>query len=1291
MSTAINKELASLFPQDRELQDYMAEYMILIVKFCGAIVTFTRRSVIAQMASSFVASEKEAKTLETDLGYWTGRMNDKIRLLSTKLQLESRSTVSKLFKTEDFRQHTNEEKKMQLMRRLSPDQDELGAVWRMLRRKGSVLWIFKEPAYVSWRDSPKQSVLWISGCLGSGKSILMANMASNLHMEEHLTTSPTEVTMPKTRAIASFFCQRQRKKTLLANTIVGSLVWQLVYATNTGLPGVAYPPELPDTDPHAVAMLAIQLLPPHLDYFIILDGLEECPRPEVEQVLSCLRILMRNMATLKVCCSSRAESQISRVASAYFTISNYVSTSNEGKDAEIATFVDGEIERRRATRILTEETLRGIRDALVSNAKGMWLWVSLLLDLIFPKYHETIMSDQDIIDMLGCLPLELDETFARALSRIVDRRYGRRIFEIVAAASRPLTTDELRVALNVDTGNPEWNRATLVTNGEVMVERTSGGLLEVDEETKTVHYIHHSVLQYLLEDRNDRNTRFLRPEDDLFLLKDMEDAEAKLGALCVTYLSYSVHDRRLVLSKPLEVDGMETTRRICDAVLPAGGPSRKLVGFIAAKSRPAPNFNIARTLQRQLRDDGPQDHLLDFLQYAKDNWLSHTKHLRRDDSSYTMFWNLVAGDVSHLDRPWNPLQYEEMALWALQNGHPTILGSSLAKSKREQVDKFALDSRREIDNEGMISDQELSILLVYAVSHDRHNGVLIKTLLRLGADPNSTREQGEWADLVPLQIVLSQMREEEKRDVKVLRILLDHGSRPNYVVSGSSPLSIACHAGWSACAQLLLAHGATVSKGVLSWPLEALSVLLSAGADPNAPLLCDQSTETTLLVEAIQQGDQPAVELLLRFNANPNGRSWRTTALGLALELQDSGIAVALLTRGACCHERHFRDFGGMVCPLLLAIRKQWLDVVKLLLAYGSGFTWHDNTTQHNTHLGVAIEIGNAGIVEALLEAGFSVQRLSEARSSLSLSSEVSVTPLESATRPGNEDVQDALLRGSLEQARLGERQTAIDPLLVPIDYHDAVTAINILNNWEATTTKLEHEWKSFVLTRALVKVLSWPDDSDVSGLVRKLLECGANPDGQFACMPPPLIVAIIRRWRERLVAQESRNSKEVADQLPVKEPPEKIDHSSGDSSENLILKRARALFGRQGWRPYVEPQLGGAETTGWPTQRQVTWPTRVSEDGSCDDNNTDNLGSERDAYKTLEGNDETIGMVVLMLLEYGADPAKPCGVVMQGLGFSVSPDDTAVSIVEGFQMVNTEVITERRVRKFPKLSLLDQ
>ena len=112
----------------------------------------------------------------------------------------------------------------------------------------------------------------------------------------------------------------------------------------------------------------------------------------------------------------------------------------------------------------------------------------------------------------------------------------KKVFELVAAAQRPLAMEELRHAVSVVPGDATWDMRKLINDVQRVVD-CCGSFILVDEEYLTIHFIHHSIKQYLLSDFKDTSVRRYHV--------DSIEADLRLGEICVTYLSLDVPDMQL--------------------------------------------------------------------------------------------------------------------------------------------------------------------------------------------------------------------------------------------------------------------------------------------------------------------------------------------------------------------------------------------------------------------------------------------------------------------------------------------------------------------------------------------------------------------------------------------------------------------------------------------------------------------------------------------------------------------------------------------------------------------------
>ncbi len=165
-----------------------------------------------------------------------------------------------------------------------------------------------------------------------------------------------------------------------------------------------------------------------------------------------------------------------------------------------------------------------------------FLWVVFQLDSICSE-----ATDEDIANSLQSLPKNLPETFDRVLRKLertkaVNPGLCQKIFELVAAAQRPLTLEELREAISVIPGEATWNVKRLVNDMHKTLN-SYGSLLVLDEENLTAHFAHHSVKQHLLSGSMDPGVKQYHVHQS--------EADVNLGEICVTYLNFDCFNTQL--------------------------------------------------------------------------------------------------------------------------------------------------------------------------------------------------------------------------------------------------------------------------------------------------------------------------------------------------------------------------------------------------------------------------------------------------------------------------------------------------------------------------------------------------------------------------------------------------------------------------------------------------------------------------------------------------------------------------------------------------------------------------
>ncbi|KAH9215236.1 hypothetical protein DL95DRAFT_425150 [Leptodontidium sp. 2 PMI_412] len=304
------------------LQSHLVEYFIVVVGLCHILFRFTQKSTFRQFVSSLSDSELKTKGSKST---------------SLEQKIKKRLRVLDFCSTYDYE-----------------------TPWKQSRKK----------------DQVDSYTLLYTGKLGSGKSVLLANIVDDLNL----------YVQSKDSVVAYFFCRYDIPESLNAGTIIGSLVRQLLRP----ITDLEIVPRFLDNTTSApdferlFSLLRCNLPFTYKAYFI-LDGLDECDYKERKKLILQLRQLQSEF-TILLSVSFRLEPDNAlKISSEEFTTPRYISIPEDNPDIE---------------------------------------------DFIYKELENCVESKKLA---LVNLPKDLSETFARILARseATGQPYQRRILELV--------------------------------------------------------------------------------------------------------------------------------------------------------------------------------------------------------------------------------------------------------------------------------------------------------------------------------------------------------------------------------------------------------------------------------------------------------------------------------------------------------------------------------------------------------------------------------------------------------------------------------------------------------------------------------------------------------------------------------------------------------------------------------------------------------------------------------------------------------------------------------------------
>jgi ankyrin repeat protein len=811
-----HERLKLLFPRSKSLQSHLTEYFILVVRLCHHFLTMTKRSTLGQLAT--FSSESTLKPIQLELEQWARLINEEVLLLMAEETQVQSSRLKSLMKSSEAEAHR--QRAGAYVRVLDAcSMYDYETTWKETRKLGTANWYRQVQEYQNWKTGIGSCFLLCRGKLGSGKSVILANVVDDLHLH------PVKV------PVAYFFCRHDIFDSLSARTIVGSLVRQLLcpIADLTNVENLISP-RTTLVGFETFLKILRGSFPSDFQAFFVLDGLDECSPSQRFEVVHQLKQLQK-VLSLRICLSFRSDVDNRLLLKPDLDTKIDVMTIPDN-NPDITGFIKSELYNCIDSERLVlgdPELILEIQDTLNAGAQGMFLWVALQLESLCAA-----KTDKAIRDTLADLPKDLPETFSRILKKSAAgdaaKTYQTCTLELVIAANRPLTTGELREALSVTPGNDVWDPSRLINNVFSALSYC-GSVITVDEENSTVKLIHHSVKQFLLGSGHGSNSNGIT----------VETANRTMRAIILTYLNYNVFETRIsttvassipVGNAPYKIiQAMDSSKRTRAAVL-------RLM-----KTRNQVNSDIGRVIAQTTKQPRPrhEDEFL-FHPYAKFFWLDHAWSIsEQETATYAMLYKLIdrkLGSVSATDE-----ESQRIFFWAAGQGHPAIIRLCC---------KYGADTQ--------VKDKKLGTTpLFWAASNGREEVVQI-----LAAQFNADLEFEDANGRTPLSYAAG------LGFAGTVAILIDHGADMETLDhQACTPMYWAARGGHVEVVKTLISKGATVDNNfphLYQTPLlcavenkraDVVELLLQHGADPERKIY-----DFSALARAAQYDDAASLNII---------------------------------------------------------------------------------------------------------------------------------------------------------------------------------------------------------------------------------------------------------------------------------------------------------------------------------------------------------------------------------------------------------------------------------------------
>ncbi|KAF4435897.1 hypothetical protein F53441_13405 [Fusarium austroafricanum] len=528
---------------------------------------------------------------------------------------------------------------------------------RNKRHLGTAEWVFETEQFQEWEKHDRPSVLHVTGKIGSGKTVLASSIVERLSR-----------TSPPQQFVSFFFLRFDDPLSLDADTIIRSCVQQLLSAISMDRVSQDMAAELDEclsqaksnlfsyeslTRLYAAASNTIK------NWFVILDGLDECSTGQQSRLLKFFREVLFNTRPdhrMKILLSSRetCTSSIRRI----FPGSERLVTGQKQTSADIDAYVNDIIQDKLDAGELAvrdPELEYEIFDTIRRKEQGMFLWAFLTVEDICSG-----KSDSEIRQALKEIPTDIDATFDRALRRIVQKRnqdIAKRVFSWTKAALQPLTLSQLREALSIVIGQHTLRQEDLISGIERLPVWCEN-LVYVEETDSTVRFSHHSIQEYLLTPNSGEF-------HDLHI--NVEESDRLAGEACITYIN--LNNFNTTLTKTRNTTSNPTTLSLDPSAIAEQTTKKALEGSVgirmgrlarrvvrspkSAKTLTNDEFSISAPIS--ISGSSERNVEYPFLSYVAKNWFKHTRYVESECNKDV--WRLLGRTVQKpsrfpQDEPW---------------------------------------------------------------------------------------------------------------------------------------------------------------------------------------------------------------------------------------------------------------------------------------------------------------------------------------------------------------------------------------------------------------------------------------------------------------------------------------------------------------------------------------------------------------------------------------------------------------------------------------------------------------
>ncbi|KJK86072.1 hypothetical protein H633G_10085 [Metarhizium anisopliae BRIP 53284] len=399
------------------------------------------------------------------------------------------------------------------------------------RAEGTCRWILENSQYLAWLKSSHNDLLWISADPGCGKSVLAKSLVDN------------DLKMSTSVSVCYFFFKDNDEQNNLS-TALCSVLHQL-FGMQPDLLRHALPSwqrngtkVQHEVDELWRILMAAMSDSASYNTMCVFDALDEC-RPTDQALL--IEKLERFYAQthsstrqswLKFLVTSRPYAEIQdgfRPATKLFPhIHICGEEDNDQIREEISLVVRMRVAELGESLRLPPETQQRLEQQLLQMERRTYLWLYLAMEDIRTMFQNSLQPEGEAIELI---PTSVNDAYNKVLNRVPSNKVSdvKMILQIIVGARRPLTIEEIAMAIGVAKSSGSQTAATAGLNPaglDKKIRHLCG--LFVFINNSRVYLIHQTAREFLLN----RSSRY----DDGGWSFKQDDIEELMSEICINYL-----------------------------------------------------------------------------------------------------------------------------------------------------------------------------------------------------------------------------------------------------------------------------------------------------------------------------------------------------------------------------------------------------------------------------------------------------------------------------------------------------------------------------------------------------------------------------------------------------------------------------------------------------------------------------------------------------------------------------------------------------------------------------------